>query len=176
MGRVDKDKNVEVFIKAIPDILKKVNAHFVIAGMGDEVPRMQKLADQLGVARMITWVGWLDKTTDDFVKFYQSASVFAIPSQIETQSIVTMEAMAAGLPIVGANSGALPELIKNNENGYLFKPGDSEDMARKIVKILIDEETAKRMSESSIKRIAAHEIDLSFQKFKEIYEKVFRNF
>lgn len=172
MGRVDKDKSIEVFIRAIPLVLKHVNAHFTIAGMGDEVPNMKKLAKKLGIEREISWIGWLDKNSDEFAQVYQTATVFAIPSAIETQSIVTMEAMACGLPVVGANAGALPELIKNEVNGYLFQPGKSQDMADKIVTILKSKTAQKKMGKSSLELISKHQIGACFDKIISLYEKL----
>lgn len=174
MGRVDKDKSIEVFIRAIPFILKQTDAHFTIAGMGDEVNNMKKLAKKLGVEREISWIGWLDKNADEFAQVYQTATVFAIPSAIETQSIVTMEAMACGLPIVGANAGALPELIKDKINGYLFKPGDSQDMALKIIAILKDKTLQKKMGKSSLELVSKHQIKDCFNKIMNLYEKILK--
>lgn len=174
-GRVDKDKQIQVFIESIPHVLKEVNAHFLIAGMGDEIPKMKKLAKKLEIEQEISWIGWIDRNTDELARIYQVADVFAIPSPIETQSIVTMEAMASGSPIVGANSGALPELIKNSKNGFLFKPGDSIDLAKNIVKILKDKKLQEKMSKASIEIVSEHQIEQSFKKIKEIYSKVLEN-
>ena len=64
------------------------------------------------------------------------ASVFAMPSIAELQSIATMEAMASGLPIVAANAMALPHLVHDGENGYLFEPGNVDDLAAKLQQVL----------------------------------------
>lgn len=172
MGRVDKDKRIEVLISAIPYVLQLSDAHFIIAGMGDEVDKMKKLAQKLNIERQISWIGWIDKDSLDFQQIYQSASLFVIPSPIETQSIVTMEAMAAGLPVVGANAGALPELIGDGENGYLFEPDDSRDLADKISKILKNKSLAQKMRARSLEKIAAHEISKNFAEVLKIYEKL----
>lgn len=174
MGRVDKDKRIEVFISSIPEIIKKVNAHFVVAGMGDELPKMKKMVEKLGIAEAISWIGWLDKDSPEFPKIYQLATVFAIPSPIETQSIVTMEAMATGLPVVGANAGALPELIKNGKNGYLFTPGDHKDLARKVVEILLDEKMRETFGGASLEIIEGHEIKRSLIKTLDVYKEILK--
>ena len=57
-------------------------------------------------------------------------TVFAMPSIAELQSIATMEAMASGLPVVAANAMALPHLVHDGENGYLFEPGDIDGLRR----------------------------------------------
>jgi len=174
VGRVDKDKKIEVLIDVIPKVLKEVNAHFVIIGSGDEVLRMKKKTQKLQVDYAISWVGWLDKNSEDFVQLYQDAKVFAIPSTIETQSIVTMEAMAAGLPIVGANAGALPELIIDGKNGYLARPDDVDDFAKKIIKILKDNNLQKNMSKKSLELVSKHQISTSINKIMKIYEEILK--
>ena len=166
VGRIDKDKNIEVLVRAIPEVIKETNAHFVMVGDGSELSKLKKLAKKLNIDHAISFLGWFEQSSDDYVQVFQSASVFVMPSRIETESIVTMEAMAAGLPVIGANSGALPELIKNNCNGCLFEPGDSENLAKKIIKVLTDADLQQQMSKESLRLIAGHEIEKSFVKLK----------
>jgi len=172
VGRIDKDKNVEILIRAVPEVLRSMNIHFVIAGDGSELVRLKKQVQKLNVGHAISFLGWIDQNTDDYLQIFQSADVFVMTSKIETQSIVTMEAMAAGLPVIGANAGALPELIKNDCNGCLFDPGDSEDLAKKIIKILADNKLQQKMRAESLRLITSHEIIKSFIKINEIYDKV----
>jgi len=173
-GRIDRDKNVEVLIRAIPEVIRSMNIHFVIAGDGSELVRLKKLVQKLNIEHAVSFVGWIDQSADDYLQVFQSADVFVMTSKIETQSIVTMEAMAAGLPVIGANGGALPELIKNNCNGCLFNPGDSGDLAKKITKVLTDSKLRKKMKAESLRLIASHEIKKSFIKINEIYDKVIK--
>lgn len=171
-GRIDKDKSLDVLIKAIPAVVKKVSAHFVICGMGDELPRIKKLVEKLGVSHALSYVGQLNRESGELEKIYQIATLFAIPSAIETQSLVTMEAMAAGKPIVAAAAGALPELVKDGSNGYLFPVGNSLKLASAIVKILTDSQLRQKMAEKSLEIISQHQIGDSFKKIVDLYEKV----
>ena len=172
-GRIDKDKKVEVLINAIPEVITNFpSAHFVIAGDGDLADSMKKLAEKLEVGKYITWVGWVERDCADLEMIFQASALFAIPSDIETQSIATLEAMASGLPVVGANGGALPELIKPGENGYLFEPGNDADLAEKIVVILKDDKLRKKMGERSLQLIVKHEINESYEKIKSIYSQI----
>ena len=76
----------------------------------------------------------------------------------ELQSLVTMEAMASGLPIVAVNAMALPELVHDGENGFLFPEDNSQALADRLVAILTDESLKKRMGERSLAIIEKHEI------------------
>ncbi|HZK10871.1 MAG TPA: glycosyltransferase, partial [Atribacterota bacterium] len=174
LGRIDKDKSIEVLMKTIPKVIKETNAHFVIAGIGDELPNIKKMAEEMSMEQVIHFLGRVDHQSSDLEEIYQISTVFAIPSAIETQSIVTLEAMAAGLPVVAANAGALPELVKNGENGYLFKPGDSDLMAKDIITILNDEKLREKMKKRSLEIISDHRISQSFEKVQKVYEKVIK--
>jgi len=174
VGRLDKDKNVDVLIDCIPGVLQKTNAHFVIVGDGSELDKFKKTVEKMGIGHAVSFLGWIDNKSEDYLQVFESASVFVITSKIETQSIVTMEAMAAGLPVIGADAGALPELIKSNCNGHLFCPDNSEDLAKKINKVLSDSKLQKKMSAESLRLITSHEIKKSFYKINEIYDKVIK--
>jgi len=175
LGRVDKDKSIEVLVRAIPTILKKVDAHFIIAGTGGELERMKSLVADLNIDSHVTFIGFIEHNSSDFVNLYKCATLFAIPSTIETQSLVTLEAMSAGIPIVAARAGALPELAHNGKNGYLFTPGRSDQLAARISKILRNHKLATRMGKESIKIATPHQMDRAFGEMLKLYEKVIKN-
>ncbi|MBM2820800.1 MAG: glycosyl transferase group 1 [Candidatus Berkelbacteria bacterium] len=172
VGRIDQDKNLGILIRAIPRVLEKINAHFVIAGSGNDLERIKKLARNLKIDQQISFLGWIDHNSGDLPQLYQASEVFVIPSPHETQSIVVMEAMASGLPIVGARSGALPELIKNGQNGFLYDPSDSDDLAGKIIEIFKDKNSIKTMGRKSLEIVSSHQFQESIFKIRKIYEKV----
>lgn len=70
---------------------------------------------------------------------YASADVFAFPSDTETLGFVAMEAMASGVPAVGARAGGIPDVIRHGENGFMFTPGDLGDLTEQLGKLLFDE-------------------------------------
>ncbi|MFA7253328.1 MAG: glycosyltransferase [Patescibacteria group bacterium] len=172
LGRVDKDKDIACLANAIPLVLKKLNAHFVIAGTGGALPEVQKIVNDAGISNAVTFLGFIEHNSPDFVNLYKNSALFAIPSPIETQSIVTLEALSTGLPVVGANSGALPELIHNNKNGFLFKTGDHKQLSASIIDILSDKKKAKRMGRTSIGIALHHEMDKAFNVMLDLYEEV----
>ena len=69
---------------------------------------------------------------NDLLIFYHTCDLFIQPCTSELQGIAILEAMASGLPVIGANSGATPELIVNGINGLLFRPNDAIDLKNKI--------------------------------------------
>jgi len=78
VGRINIDKNLETIIRAIPYVLKKINAHFLFVGGGDDLPKISKLANKLGVERQVTFLGSIDHGSEDLPQIYQIAKVFNI--------------------------------------------------------------------------------------------------
>ena len=68
--------------------------------------------------------------------YLNSADLYVLPSLKESTSISGLEAMACGLAIVGTNIGGIPQIIENGKNGFLCKPKNPEDLAKKILKAL----------------------------------------
>jgi len=96
--------------------------------------------------------------------------VFAIASIAELQSIATMEAMASGLPVVGANAVALPHLVHDGENGYLFEPGDVDDLADKLRRVLTaSPQEYLRMQQASLDGVDIHDIEKTLDTFEKLY-------
>jgi len=172
-GRIDKDKNLETLIKVIPLVLKEVDVHFLFLGGGD---LKEKLINQLAnrdcsFKKNVCFLGPIQPQDADLVKFYRLAAVFVIPSLIEAQNLATMEAMASGLPIVAAKGGALPELVKNRENGFLVEALKPESYAEAIVEIIKNKNLKKKLGEKSPELIAQHDFKKISQKLKKIYDK-----
>ncbi|MCD6568967.1 glycosyltransferase [bacterium] len=171
-GRIDKDKNLEVLLEAIPLVLQRVNARFLLVGSGDLKEKLITKVQESSFKNRVTFIGPLKPGDEDLPEFYQLADLFVMPSYIEAQSLVTMEAMASGLPIVAANGGALPELVRDGENGFLVDPHNPQSFAEAIIKILTNPELAKRFSLKSKEFIKPHDRRLVFQKIEEIYQEL----
>ena len=128
---------------------------------------LKKLAHTLGAQEKVTFTGFVPDTL--LPSLYAAASCFVIAGIAELQCIVAMEAMATGLPVLGARAVALPELIHQGENGYLFEPGDVEELSRRIVELFNDEDLRRRMGARSREIIAGHDIDIVMERFEEFY-------
>ncbi len=158
-GRIDADKNLTTLIEAVPIVLQKIDVHFALVGQGQDLKHLKKLVTKKNLKREVSFLGFVPFDSSDLPRLYQAASLFVIPAGYETQSKVTLEAMAVGLPIVGANAGALPELILDQKNGLLFESKKSHDLAEKIIRVLSNDVLRKKMGESSLKLAAKHSIE-----------------
>lgn len=173
-GRMNEEKNIDVLIKAIPHVIKEIDAHFLFVGSGgDYIQMLENLASELNVADSTTFTDFLD--WDDYPNVYSIAELFALPSEAELQSIVTMEAVASGLPVVVVNKGALPELA-SMENGLIFEPQDSKQMASHIIKILSDKKLKNEMSTNSLKLIKKHSLASVASQYEKVYENTINSY
>ena len=168
VGRVTGEKQIDVLLRALTLLPAELDAKVEIVGGGDQKRNLEHLAAELGIADRVTFTGYV--TDDELREAYHRASVLAMPSIAELQSIVTMEAMASALPVVAANAMALPHLVHHGENGYLFDPGSPDDLAAKLQQVLeASPEEYRALKEGSIRLIAAHDIQRTISTFESLY-------
>lgn len=168
VGRVTGEKQIDVLLQAIVLLAPELNVQVEIVGGGDQKRNLEHLTDTLGIRDRVTFTGYV--TDEELRAAYSRATVFAMPSVAELQSIVTMEAMASGLPIVAADAMALPHLVHDKRNGYLFEPGNAQDLADKLTTVL----TASpgelvALKRESLKLILAHDINRTLNTFECLY-------
>ena len=170
VGRLEKEKRIDLILRALPDILRVTNVHLVLAGTGTEKRKLEVLTDRLGIKKAVTFTGFVpDK---DLQNIYRIADLFVTAGIAELQSIVTMEAMASGLPVVAVNAMALPELVHDGENGYLFSDGHSQMLADKVIAILSNQTMRAEMSKRSLEIIKDHDISRVIEKYESIYDEI----
>jgi glycosyltransferase involved in cell wall biosynthesis len=168
-GRINQEKNVDVLVKAIPFVLKSIDAHFLFCGSGGLKSDMMKLTQELGVDMHTTFIDFLDWS--DYPNIFTLADVFVMPAESELQSIVTLEAVASGVPPVVVNKGAVPELV-SAENGLFFEPQDSNQLATNIITILSDTKLRNTMKKNSLRLSEKHSMNTVGTLYEEVYEKV----
>lgn len=168
VGRLTTEKQIDVVLHALTKLDPALDVSFDIVGNGDQRRNLEELAAQLGLLDRVRFHG---HTSDDELRaFLTNASAFVIASIAELQSIATMEAMASGLPIVAADAVALPHLVHDGENGYLFTPGDADDLAAKLNRVLRqtpDERLA--MQRASLEGVKVHDMTRTLETFEALY-------
>jgi glycosyltransferase involved in cell wall biosynthesis len=94
-------------------------------------------------------VKWLGRIADRAAlkRIFDQASTFVMPSLFEPFAIAMLEAMGAGLPVIGAKSGGIPEMIVDDYNGYLVEPGEVDALAQKLITLLANPEQARAMGQ-----------------------------
>ena len=168
VGRVTGEKQIDVLLHAVTLLSPDLDVKVEIVGGGDQKRNLEHLAQTLGIRNRVTFTGYV--TDEELRAAYTRSTVFAMPSIAELQSIATMEAMASGLPVVAANAMALPHLVHDGQNGYLFEPGSAKDMAAKLTQVLTaspDELAA--LKRESLKLIGVHDINRTLNTFECLY-------
>lgn len=107
---------------------------------------------------------------DELAQAYASADVFAFPSDTETLGFVAMEAMASGVPAVGARAGGIPDVIEHGVNGLMFTPGDLGDLTEQLRTLLFDPELRRRLGRRGRKDMEALGWRAATEKLVEYYE------
>ena len=143
VGRLIERKGVADLLRAW-SILPRGRYRLEIAGGGPASAALQALATELGVAADVHFAGPLSR--DEIAVRCQSADMFVLTPYEEAFGNVFAEAIAAGLPVVGSNIGAIPDLVENGENGILVPPGDSDAIARAIRELGDDPERRAAMA------------------------------
>lgn len=168
LGRLDPEKQIHNLLQAVAKLPTSMNVQVEIVGDGGERKLLGQLAEQLGIASNVEFRGHISEA--ELPKAYERATVFAMPSIAELQSIATMEAMASGRPIVAANAMALPHLVHDGDNGYLFEPDDVDQFADRLLRILTaDQDELDRLSENSLHLIKSHDIQRTLTIFEGLY-------
>lgn len=168
LGRLDDEKRINVLLEAVAILSDHPDLVVELVGDGSERENLENLANSLGIGNRVKFLGHV--TDAELPSIYERSTVFVMPSIAELQSIATMEAMASGRPVIGADAMALPHLVHDGDNGYLFRPNDANDLAAKLRLVLeADDAELLRLSENSLHLIQAHDIDKTVSIFQNLY-------
>ncbi|MGD9093136.1 MAG: glycosyltransferase, partial [Anaerolineales bacterium] len=135
VGRLDTDKNVAAFIRAAAHALDQVEAQVLVVGDGCQRQALEELCSDLGIVEQTHFLGYIHPE-GDLPALYRLGAVFAMASELETQGIVILEALASGVPVVAYRATSIPELVQDSVNGYLVPPGDEDGMGDRIALLL----------------------------------------
>jgi len=164
VGRLDTEKNVDELVRAMA-ALPDVRADIV--GDGACRDKLVALAAEIGVLNRIRFHGFV--SDEELVRAYRRCDVFCMPGTAELQSLATMEAMAAGRPVIAADAMALPHLVRPGVNGFLYPPGDIGQLTRCLAELTHNPVLRGEMGRASHKIIARHGIDRTLDVFGDLY-------
>lgn len=168
VGRLSADKAVTDLIDVLP-LVSDLDAHLVIAGRGVKMATLRRRCRDVQVADRTHFLGFIPN--EDIVDVYRAADVFCMPGRAELQSLATLEALSCGLPAVAAHATALPHLVKDDVNGYLYPPGDVARLAHGLRRVLRDPAASAAMSRASRQIALAHDADLTIARYEETYRQ-----
>ena len=138
VGRFVWEKAFDVAIEAIKELRTEYEVELILIGGG---PLQKKYYE---IAKGVSYIKIMGRLKqEDFVPILRSSDIYIQPSLSEGMPRTILEAMAMGLPVISSSVGAIPGILRDNENGLLVKPGDKEDLKRKI-ELLIKNSVLRR--------------------------------
>ncbi len=168
VGRKSFEKNIDILIKAIGILREEFpDINLDLAGGGPALKSLKSLVKKLDLERNVHFLGFIEHA--QLNKVYKEHDIFVTASTIETQGVVILEAMASGLPIVGVRRLAIPDLVKNDINGYIAEPFDEKDMAEKIKILYKNSDLREAFGKKSAELVKEHDVKDVIEKLEKLY-------
>lgn len=156
-ARLDKVKDHETFIRAAKKVLdKNTDIYFLIAGSGDERTRLEDLAKDFKISDKVYFLNFVK----DKYSFFNAIDVNVLTSISESFPYVILEAALVGVPTIATRVGGIPQIVKDDETGYLFDVGDDEALSKHILDLYSDKEKLKMLGtnmKENVKENYSHE-------------------
>ena len=168
VGNLRPVKDYPCLLRAFAVALRRVgDAVLVFVGDGDERPRLEALARELGIERSVRFAG----ARADVARMLRLFDVFALSSQTEGISVALLEAMATGLPAVVTDTGGNPEVVAEGRTGHLAPVGDPDALGNALADLLADAGRRRAWGEAA-RRTVAEEFSLNqmIQGYESIYD------
>lgn len=164
--------------KGIYDLLECIRDHKVefqgklklyIGGNG-EIEHVKQLIKEYGIADITIFEGWV--SGDKKIELLNKSDAYILPSYKEGLPISILEAMSYGMPIISTPVGGIPEIVSNEENGYLVEPGNKEDIYKAIISLLNDSDLRNRMGSVSLSRVGEHLPEYVEKQLETLYDSL----
>lgn len=155
VGRIEKEKNMDFLAESIAQFLhNEKNVHFLLVGQGSQIDEVQRIFHKKKLDARLHMTRILEGK--DLVDAYHAMDVFAFASQTETQGLVLMEAMAAGVPVLAVDGSGSRDIVQDSVNGRLLPAADKNDFVKTLAwfKALSDEKkrALKRSSQKTARK------------------------
>jgi 1,2-diacylglycerol 3-alpha-glucosyltransferase len=152
-GRLEQEKNVEFLVKAFAKFLEtQQDASLWIAGKGSLKAPLESLCARLGISPKVHFLGFVQH--EQLASYYAACDLFVLPSFMETQGMVAMEAMWFSKPIIVTSSiVSAEELVDDGQNGYIVDPKSVDDLASKFAILQSDPELRQTMGQKGRERV-----------------------
>lgn len=171
LGRIGNRKGLFDLLDVVADNYMQLRnrATFVIGGDG-EVDKLNAYINKYGLEDIVKYAGWVDGKTKH--KLISECHALILPSYNEGLPIAILEAMSYGKAIISTNVGGIPEVVKENLNGYLIAPGDKSELRNKIFELLESKEKVINMGNKSRIFVNDFRIEEVVKNVRNVYDKV----
>ena len=163
-----KVKRVQDVVHVFAEVKKQMPAKLLMVGDGPERPVMEDLVKDLGVTDDVRFLGKQEQMEEILVV----SDLFVLPSEYESFGLAALEAMAASMPVISTNAGGLPEVNIEGKTGFLSDVGDVENMSRRAIEILHNDETLAMYKQNAFDQACKFDI----HNIVPVYEKLYSRF
>ncbi len=157
VGRLIEWKGVKILISAYKHVKKELpNTQLIIVGDGPDYKGLLDYTNKLEIQDSVQFKGYVKD--DELQIYYQTSDIFVLPSypienQTEGLGVVLLEAMTAGVPVIGSDTGGIPDIIEDGVNGLLVPPGDEKMLAEAIKKLIQNPDLAEQFRREGFKTV-----------------------
>lgn len=162
VARLNRFKGHDLVLNALhslPEEIRK-NILYLVAGKGPDLESLKREAINLGIVDNVRWIGYVDD--NDLPSLYSASNLFVLPTRelpdqqsVEGFGLVFLEAQACGVPVVGTNTGGIPDAIKHGEGGWLIEQDDLDALVKILTNLYADPDSFKVMGMKARERIQA---------------------
>src|SRR5688572_1373084 len=142
-------KRIDYVMAIFDRVRRQLPARLLLVGDGPDLPLALRMARELGISNLLHAVG----AQEEVQPLLSVSDVFLLPSKEESFGLAALEAMACGVPVVGARVGGVPEVIEHGISGFLHDPDAVDDMAASAMRLLTSPELYRQMSEAACRRV-----------------------
>ena len=163
-----KVKRAEDVIKMFNFLVREIPSKLLMVGDGPERQKCEELCRDLKICDNVKFLGKQEAVEE----LCAISDLMILPSESESFGLAALEAMACQVPVVSSNAGGLPELIVEDENGYMCDVGDVRAMAEAAKKILSSDQTLSEFKKNAYKTAQKFDIEVILPQYENLYKKV----
>ncbi len=163
----------ETILKAMNLLVDKIpELRLMIAGSSEEKFVIEELLNELNLTKRVKFLGRISQR--EIVQLYAKADIAVYPSlKFESFGVSVLEAQACGVPVIVSDVGGLPEVIRDEETGYIIKSGDYHELAEKILYLYENKDIRIKMHDATRKFVRSF---YQWQENAEVMEDVYQKF
>lgn len=170
--RITEEKNVKFLVEAFNKIKKTcANAKFIIVGDGAVKKDLEEMVKNFGIGNDVVFTGLVNK--EEIISLYQASDIFVFASLTETQGLVAVEAMSAGIPAVAVRASGIEDMIMNGEDGILTE-NNVDEFSSAVIKVINDRDLRKKLSDQARINSKKFTIELWTEKIVKLYDSLIK--
>ncbi|MCL5071706.1 MAG: N-acetyl-alpha-D-glucosaminyl L-malate synthase BshA [Actinobacteria bacterium] len=164
-------KRIQNIIKAFCRISREVQSKLLLVGEGPETARCKIMVEKLKLGDKVFFLG----RYDNVIPVLSVSDLYMLPSKSESFGLSALEALSCSVPVIGTNTGGLPEVVIDGQCGYLCDPNDVKSLANRATEILCSEELAEKMGQEARKRAMLFDSSIIVPQYINYYNEVLNN-